>query len=148
SYLLIGFYYSKPSAAAAAKKAFLVNRIGDFGFLLGILLIYLFFGTLDYTKVFEMARHGVVANGAPFTPELATTIALLLLCGSCGKGAKIPLFVGPRAAREGQTRVSALIHAATMVTAEIYMIARCGAIFVASPTAMIVVAVIGASTAL
>ncbi|MBI3835658.1 MAG: NADH-quinone oxidoreductase subunit L [Planctomycetes bacterium] len=148
SYLLIGFYYSKPSAAAAAKKAFLVNRIGDFGFGLAILLIYLFFGTVDYSKVFEMARHGVIANGAPFTPELATTISLLLLCGACGKSAQIPLYVWLPDAMEGPTPVSALIHAATMVTAGIYMIARCGVIFVASPTAMTVVAIIGAATAL
>ena len=148
SYLLIGFYYKKPSAAAAAKKAFLVNRVGDFGFGLAILLIYLSFGTLQYGEVFEMVQSGMLASGDPLTNFRITAIALLLLCGACGKSAQLPLHVWLPDAMEGPSPVSALIHAATMVTAGIFMIARCGAIFTASPTAMIVVAVIGAVTAL
>ncbi len=148
SYLLIGFYYTRPSAADAAKKAFLVNRIGDFGFGLGILLIYLNFGTLEYAAVFDMVQRGVLASGAPMSEGLVTAIALLLLCGACGKSAQLPLHVWLPDAMEGPSPVSALIHAATMVTAGIYMIARCGAIFTASATAMSVVAAIGATTAL
>lgn len=148
SYLLIGFYYQKPSAAAAAKKAFLVNRVGDFGFGLAILLIYLNFNTLEYAKVFEMVNKGVLATGQPLDPTTLTTIALLLLCGACGKSAQLPLHVWLPDAMEGPSPVSALIHAATMVTAGVYMMVRCGAIFAASPTAMTVVAVIGATTAL
>ena len=148
SYLLIGFYYSKPSAAAAAKKAFLVNRVGDFGFGLGVLLIYLTFGTLQYDAVFEMAAAGVDPAGVALPAHRLTIIALLLLCGACGKSAQLPLHVWLPDAMEGPSPVSALIHAATMVTAGVYMIARCGAIFTASPLAMTVVAVIGAATAL
>ena len=148
SYLLIGFYYAKPSAAAAAKKAFLVNRVGDFGFGLGIFLIYVTFGTLEYGPVFQMVHEGVNRAGQPLSEALVTTIALLLLCGACGKSAQLPLHVWLPDAMEGPSPVSALIHAATMVTAGVYMIARCGAIFTASPLAMTVVAVIGATTAL
>jgi len=148
SYLLIGFYYKKPSAAAAAKKAFLVNRVGDFGFGLGILLIYLTFGSVDYEVVFQMVHAGVNASGDALESSRVTAIALLLLCGACGKSAQLPLHVWLPDAMEGPSPVSALIHAATMVTAGIYMIARCGAIFTASPTAMTVVAIIGAATAL
>ena len=148
SYLLIGFYYEKPSAAAAAKKAFLVNRVGDLGFGLGILLIYLTFGTLEYRAVFEMAQQGVTVSGALFTEGRITTIALLLLCGACGKSAQLPLHVWLPDAMEGPSPISALIHAATMVTAGVYMVARCGAIFAASPAAMVAVAVLGALTAL
>ncbi len=148
SYLLIGFYYQRPAAAAAAKKAFLVNRVGDFGFGLGILLIYLSFGTLEYGPVFDMVQRGILATGDPLSGERVTTIALLLFCGACGKSAQLPLHVWLPDAMEGPSPVSALIHAATMVTAGIYMIARCGAIFTASPTAMKVVAVVGAVTAL
>ncbi len=148
SYLLIGFYYKRPAAAAAAKKAFLVNRVGDFGFGLGILLIYFTFGTLEYEPVFEMARQGLDAAGAPLGEGVITAIALLLLCGACGKSAQLPLHVWLPDAMEGPSPVSALIHAATMVTAGVYMIARCGAIFVASPFAMTVVATIGAMTAI
>jgi len=148
SYLLIGFYYQRPSAAAAAKKAFLVNRVGDFGFGLAILLIYLNFGTLEYTRVFTLVQQGILADGHAFDPSLLTTIALLLLCGACGKSAQLPLHVWLPDAMEGPSPVSALIHAATMVTAGVYMMARCGAIFAASSTAMTVVAVIGATTAL
>ncbi len=148
SYLLIGFYYDRPAAADAAKKAFLVNRVGDFGFGLGILLIYLNFGTLEYAAVFDMVQRGVLASGAPMSEGLVTAIALLLLCGACGKSAQLPLHVWLPDAMEGPSPVSALIHAATMVTAGIYMIARCGAIFTASSTAMAAVAAIGATTAL
>ena len=148
SYLLIGFYYGKPSAAAAAKKAFLVNRVGDFGFGLGILLIFLTFGTLEYQAVFELVQQGVTGAGDPLSQGRITTIALLLLCGACGKSAQLPLHVWLPDAMEGPSPVSALIHAATMVTAGIYMIARCGAIFTSSATAMTVVATIGGITAL
>ena len=148
SYLLIGFYYDKPTAAAAAKKAFLVNRVGDFGFGLAIFLIYISFGTLQFGEVFEMVGRGVLADGDPLTSGRITAIALLLLCGACGKSAQLPLHVWLPDAMEGPSPVSALIHAATMVTAGIYMIARCGAIFTASPTAMSIVAAIGATTAL
>ena len=148
SYLLIGFYYPKPQAAAAAKKAFLVNRVGDFGFGLGILLIYLTFQDLNYDRVFELVQAGVTATGAPIPSGRLTAIALLLLCGACGKSAQLPLHVWLPDAMEGPSPVSALIHAATMVTAGVFMIARCGAIFSASGTAMAVVAVIGACTAL
>ncbi|MGD2108001.1 MAG: NADH-quinone oxidoreductase subunit L [Phycisphaerae bacterium] len=148
SYLLIGFYYQRPAAAAAAKKAFLVNRVGDFGFGLGIFLIYLTFGTLDYGAVFEMVREGVTASGDSLTDNRVTAIALLLFCGACGKSAQLPLHVWLPDAMEGPSPVSALIHAATMVTAGVYMIARCGAIFTASPTAMAFVATVGGLTAL
>ena len=148
SYLLIGFYYGRPSAASAAKKAFLVNRVGDFGFGLAIFLIYISFGTLQYGEVFEMVGRGVLADADPLTSGRITAIALLLLCGACGKSAQLPLHVWLPDAMEGPSPVSALIHAATMVTAGIYMIARCGAIFTASPTAMSIVAAIGATTAL
>jgi NADH-quinone oxidoreductase subunit L len=147
SYLLIGFYYDRPAAAAAAKKAFLVNRVGDFGFGLGILLIYLTFGTLEFQAVFRMVQEGVAASGEPLSPARITTMALLLFCGACGKSAQLPLHVWLPDAMEGPSPVSALIHAATMVTAGVYMVARCGAIFTASATAMSVVAVLGAMTA-
>jgi NADH-quinone oxidoreductase subunit L len=148
SYLLIGFYYQRPAAAAAAKKAFLVNRIGDFGFGLGVLLIYLTFDTLDYGAVFGMVERGVMAGGAPLETGRVTAIAFLLFCGAMGKSAQLPLHVWLPDAMEGPTPVSALIHAATMVTAGVYMVARCGVIFAASPVAMAFVACIGAATAL
>ncbi len=148
SYLLIGFYYGRPAAAAAAKKAFLVNRVGDFGFGLGILLIYFTFGTLEYGLVFQMVQEGMTGVGDALTNGRITTIALLLLCGACGKSAQLPLHVWLPDAMEGPSPVSALIHAATMVTAGVYMIARCGAIFTASPIAMTAVAIVGGITAL
>ena len=165
SYLLIGFYYQKPSAAAAAKKAFLVNRIGDFGFGLGILLIYNTFGHLDYATVFEAARLGLDHNvealasllsiDAIQASELAMTIssrlpiiALLLLCGAVGKSAQLPLYVWLPDAMEGPSPVSALIHAATMVTAGIYMMVRCGVIFAASDAVTMFIAILGAATAI
>lgn len=145
SYLLIGFYYPKPSAAAAAKKAFIVNRIGDFGFGLGILLIYFTFGTLEYAKVFTAIKMGL-ADGT-IEVSRVTTIALLLFCGAMGKSAQLPLHVWLPDAMEGPTPVSALIHAATMVTAGVYMVARCHIIFSASPYAQWIVATLGAATA-
>jgi NADH-quinone oxidoreductase subunit L len=116
SYLLIGYYYDKVSAAKAASKAFVVNRIGDAGFLLAIFLIFVNFKTLDYTKVF--AQIGLLS------PEMATAIALCLLVGAVGKSAQLPLYTWLPDAMEGPTPVSALIHAATMVTAGVYMIVR------------------------
>ncbi|RIK64875.1 MAG: NADH-quinone oxidoreductase subunit L [Planctomycetota bacterium] len=147
SYLLIGFYYERPAAAAAAKKAFIVNRIGDFGFGLGILLIYFTFGTLEYSKVFQMIHAGATVGGGALEPARITTIALLLFCGAIGKSAQLPLHVWLPDAMEGPTPVSALIHAATMVTAGVYMVARCHVIFAASEYAMWIVATLGAATA-
>jgi NADH-quinone oxidoreductase subunit L len=140
SYLLIGYYYDKVSAAKAASKAFVVNRIGDAGFLLGIFLIFVNFKTLDYSKVF--------AQVGQISPEMATAIALCLLVGAVGKSAQLPLYTWLPDAMEGPTPVSALIHAATMVTAGVYMIVRNHAIFDLSPTAMTVCGVIGGFTAL
>ncbi len=139
SYLLIGFWYRRRSAAQAAKKAFIVNRIGDFGFTIGILLIFTHFGTLEYSKVFSQL--GSASNST------VTLIALLLFTGAIGKSAQIPLFIWLPDAMEGPTPVSALIHAATMVTAGIFMVARSYPIFEASHDAMQVVAIIGAATA-
>ena len=139
SYLLIGFYFTRDSAANAGKKAFIVNRIGDFGFLLAMFLLIAHFGSLDFNTVFSSA--GTIA--APIT-----AICLLLVVGAAGKSAQIPLYIWLPDAMEGPTPVSALIHAATMVTAGIYMIARCHVLFNMSPTALTVVAVIGAATAL
>src|SRR5437764_2613669 len=143
SYLLIGFYYDKNFAADAGKKAFVANRIGDFGFILGIFLIFNTFGTADYGKVFALAS----ANPAAYA-GIATTICLLLFVGACGKSAQIPLYVWLPDAMAGPTPVSALIHAATMVTAGVYMVVRSNVLFRLSPTAMGVVAVIGAATAI
>ena len=140
SYLLIGYYYDKVSAAKAATKAFVVNRIGDAGFLLAIFLIFVNFKTLDYTKVF--------AQMGQLTPEMATAIALCLLVGAIGKSAQLPLYTWLPDAMEGPTPVSALIHAATMVTAGVYMIVRNHAIFDLSPIAMTIVGLIGGCTAL
>ncbi|MBA5867979.1 MAG: NADH-quinone oxidoreductase subunit L [Nitrospira sp. CR1.3] len=140
SYLLIGYYYDKVSAAKAASKAFVVNRIGDAGFLLAIFLVFINFKTLDYTKVF--------AQVGQLSPEMATAIALCLLVGAVGKSAQIPLYTWLPDAMEGPTPVSALIHAATMVTAGVYMIVRNHAIFDLSPTALTIVGLIGGLTAL
>src|SRR6202030_277535 len=139
SYLLIGFWFHKKSATDAGNKAFIVNRIGDYGFLLAMLLIAVNFGTLDFGAVFGAA--------ASKPSGLLTTIALLLLVGACGKSAQFPLYVWLPDAMEGPTPVSALIHAATMVTAGIYMITRSAAIFTHAPTAMATVACIGLFTA-
>jgi NADH-quinone oxidoreductase subunit L len=142
SYLLIGFYFTKDSAANAGKKAFVVNRIGDFGFLLAMFLLIAHFGSLDFNSVFTQI------SATPLTGGFLTAIALLLVVGATGKSAQIPLYIWLPDAMEGPTPVSALIHAATMVTAGIYMVARCHVLFDKSPTALMVVAVIGAATAL
>jgi NADH-quinone oxidoreductase subunit L len=139
SYLLIGFYFVKKSATDAGNKAFIVNRIGDFGFSLAMFLIVVNFGTLDFRRVFA------AAPGKPV--ETLTAIALLLLLGATGKSAQIPLYVWLPDAMEGPTPVSALIHAATMVTAGVYMCTRSAAIFTHAPIAMETVAVIGLATA-
>jgi NADH-quinone oxidoreductase subunit L len=146
SYLLIGFYFKKKSAADAGKKAFIVNRIGDFGFLLAMFLLIVHFGSLDFSQVFNaIAQHPEwQTQGVRFLPA----IALLLVLGAVGKSAQIPLYIWLPDAMEGPTPVSALIHAATMVTAGIYMVARCHVLFNSSPLALSVVAIIGAATAI
>ena len=143
SYLLIGFWYERPAAAEAGKKAFVVNRIGDWGFLLGIFLIFVTFGSVDFATVFAQAPQRL-AVGTP----VATAIALLLFLGATGKSAQIPLYVWLPDAMEGPTPVSALIHAATMVTAGVYMVARCHVLYLLSPVALNVVAIIGIATVL
>src|SRR3972149_5813706 len=140
SYLLIGFWYTRPAAAQAGKKAFIVNRVGDFGFGLGIMWLWTVFGTLDYGPVFDGA--------ATLSPATATGIALLLFLGACGKSAQLPLHTWLPDAMEGPTPVSALIHAATMVTAGVYMVARSHALFERSGVALEVVAWVGVATAL
>ena len=141
SYLLISFWYTRPSAAAAGKKAFVVNRIGDFGFMIALMIIFLSFGTLSYTEVLH-------EPGAVIGATTATAIGLLLLVGAAGKSAQLPLYVWLPDAMEGPTPVSALIHAATMVTAGVYLVARCAPIFGLSDLAGGVVATVGALTAL
>ena len=142
SYLLIGFYYTRDSAANAGKKAFIVNRIGDFGFLIAMFLLVQHFGTLSFTEVFGyVAAHPALQGG------FLTGIALFLVLGATGKSAQIPLYVWLPDAMEGPTPVSALIHAATMVTAGVYMVARTHVIFDRSPFALVVVAIIGTATA-
>jgi NADH-quinone oxidoreductase subunit L len=143
SYLLIGFYFTEQFATNAGNKAFIVNRIGDFGFSLAIFLIVRQFGTLDFTKVFDAAK-GMPTEAAA---GILTTICLLLLVGATGKSAQIPLYVWLPDAMAGPTPVSALIHAATMVTAGVYMTARSAALFTHAPIAMDTVAVIGLATA-
>ena len=145
SYLLIGFWFLRKTATDAGNKAFWVNRVGDFGFLLGLFLLFRQFGTLDFAPIFrnsalmpvETSGHGVI-----------TAIALLLLAGATGKSAQLPLYVWLPDAMEGPTPVSALIHAATMVAAGVYMVARSHALFTRAPLAMFVVALIGCATAL
>src|SRR5689334_25363526 len=139
SYLLIGFWYTRDSAATAGKKAFIVNRVGDFGFGLGIMWLWTALGTLDYAAVFKGAE--------TLAPATATGIALLLFMGACGKSAQVPLHVWLPDAMEGPTPVSALIHAATMVTAGVYMVARSHALFERSGVALEVVAWVGTITA-
>jgi NADH-quinone oxidoreductase subunit L len=139
SYLLIGFWYTRPAAAAAGKKAFVVNRIGDFGFGLGVMWLWTALGTLDYREVF--GRVGELS------PTVATGIALLLFMGACGKSAQLPLHTWLPDAMEGPTPVSALIHAATMVTAGVYMVARSHVLFERSGVALEVVAWVGVATA-
>lgn len=143
SYLLIGFWYHKQSATDAGKKAFLVNRVGDWGFILGIFLVFVTFGTLDFHQVAE-AAHGMPVE-AGF--GVLSVICLLLFIGAIGKSAQIPLYVWLPDAMEGPTPVSALIHAATMVTAGVYMVARNAVLFEHAPTVMMIIAVIGALTA-
>jgi NADH-quinone oxidoreductase subunit L len=145
SYLLIGFYFLKKSAADAGKKAFIVNRIGDFGFMLGMFLLFKAFGTLDFVQLFAKADPWP----ADAMGHLGTfTIAcLLLFTGACGKSAQLPLYVWLPDAMEGPTPVSALIHAATMVTAGVYVVARSHILFAHAPTAMLVVAIVGCATA-
>ncbi|MBF0422274.1 MAG: NADH-quinone oxidoreductase subunit L [Magnetococcales bacterium] len=152
SYLLIGFWYKKESACNAAIKAFLVNRVGDFGFALGIFTIFLIFGTLDYTQVFQMAANGEFKQMMDFpllgqVPTI-TLICLLLFIGAMGKSAQFFLHTWLPDAMEGPTPVSALIHAATMVTAGVFMVCRASPLFELSPTALEVVTVVGAVTAL
>jgi NADH-quinone oxidoreductase subunit L len=142
SYYLIGFFYHKPSAASAGKKAFLTNRVGDFGFGLGVMLIFVTFGTLDYVHVFEAVEAGDASQ------NVILAIGLLLFMGAMGKSAQFPLHVWLPDAMEGPTPVSALIHAATMVTAGVYMVARSSVIFASSSEAMLVVGGIGAFTAI
>jgi len=145
SYLLIGFWFVKDSAAAAGKKAFIVNRIGDFGFLIALFLMIKNFGTLDFPALFAKIQPlGAETAGA----GLLTAIGLLLMVGAAGKSAQLPLYVWLPDAMEGPTPVSALIHAATMVTAGVYMVARSHMIFERAPAAMTVVAIIGTLTAL
>jgi NADH-quinone oxidoreductase subunit L len=143
SYLLIGFWYQKKSAADAGKKAFIVNRIGDVGFLIGMFLLLANFGTLTFTAI-----SANLALNPAWTGGILTAICLSLLLGATGKSAQLPLYVWLPDAMEGPTPVSALIHAATMVTAGVYMIARTHFLFDRSPFALLVVAIVGAATAL
>jgi NADH-quinone oxidoreductase subunit L len=160
SYLLIGYYFDKKEAGDAAKKAFITNRIGDWGFVLGIMLIFFLSGSVSFfanPAAGEAAQTALsyfrTASVEPFTLGAifaggATSVALLLFIGAAGKSAQIPLYVWLPDAMAGPTPVSALIHAATMVTAGVYMIVRCSEIFVHAPTAMFIVAIVGAATAL
>ena len=142
SYLLIGFFFKRKSAADAGKKAFIVNRIGDFGFLIGIFLLLANFGTLNFSEI-----AGKLAANPGWTGGILTVICLCLLAGATGKSAQLPLYIWLPDAMEGPTPVSALIHAATMVTAGVYMIARTHFLFDRAPFALAVVAVVGAATA-
>ncbi len=153
SYLLIGHWYERASACAAATKAFLVNRVGDFGFILGLFLVWYSFGSLDYATVFAQA--GQLASkttnllgpfGGSWDVSVMTMICLLLFIGAIGKSAQVPLHVWLPDAMEGPTPISALIHAATMVTAGVFMVARLAPLYNLSPTAMTIVALVGALT--
>ncbi len=153
SYLLIGHWYERPSACAAATKAFIVNRVGDFGFLLGLLLVWTTFNSLDYSDVFGNVHDaaGRMINvlgplGGSWDVPVLTVICLLLFTGAIGKSAQVPLHVWLPDAMEGPTPISALIHAATMVTAGVFMVARLAPLYNLSPTAMTVVAIVGALT--
>jgi len=145
SYLLIGFWFEKQSASDAGKKAFIVNRIGDAGFALGMFLIFCTFGTLDFGRISGMAAHRVIELG--WTGPL-TIIGLCLFWGACGKSAQLPLYVWLPDAMEGPTPVSALIHAATMVTAGVFMVCRSAAIYAHAPNALFVMALVGIVTAI
>ena len=145
SYLLIGFWFEKDSAANAGKKAFVVNRVGDFGFILGMFLLFTSLGkhgiwTLDFTEVF--------ANVNKLDTATVTAITILFFIGACGKSAQIPLYVWLPDAMEGPTPVSSLIHAATMVTAGVYMVARCNVLYTMAPLSMAIVAIVGVATAI
>jgi NADH-quinone oxidoreductase subunit L len=144
SYLLIGFYFQRHSASTAANKAFITNRIGDAGFLMGMFTIFWLFGTVKYTAVNAIARSGAFHTGNYWI----TFATLMLFVGACGKSAQLPLYVWLPDAMEGPTPVSALIHAATMVTAGVYMVARSNALFQLAPKSMMVVAIVGAMTAI
>ncbi|MFM9196601.1 MAG: proton-conducting transporter membrane subunit, partial [Planctomycetia bacterium] len=157
SYLLIGFWFTKPEAARAAKKAFLVNRVGDFGLAIAVFLLWMTYGTLNFHDT--ISPDGVILPGILGQTRLAdaagyaggavgTAICLLLLLAACGKSAQLPLHVWLPDAMEGPTPASALIHAATMVTAGIYLITRCAPLFAACPGALTVVSIVGATTAL
>ena len=145
SYLLIGFYYLKKSATDAANKAFIVNRIGDFGFMLGLFLLYRTFHTLDFNALFAQA--GPLPTEAMGQFGTITVACILLFVGATGKSAQLPLYVWLPDAMEGPTPVSALIHAATMVTAGVYVVARSHVLFLHAPTAMYIVAIVGCATA-
>ena len=145
SYLLIGFWFEKDSASNAGKKAFVVNRVGDFGFILGMFLLFTSLGkhgiwTLDFTEVFS--------NAAKLDSTTVTAITILFFVGACGKSAQIPLYVWLPDAMEGPTPVSSLIHAATMVTAGVYMVARCNVLYSMAPLSMAIVAIVGVVTAI
>jgi NADH-quinone oxidoreductase subunit L len=153
SYLLIGHWYERPSACAAATKAFIVNRVGDFGFLLGLFLAWASFGSLSYLEIFAQAHQSVNANlnllapvGGHWDVSVVTMICLLLFMGAVGKSAQVPLHVWLPDAMEGPTPISALIHAATMVTAGVFLVARLAPLYNLSPTAMTVVAITGGLT--
>jgi NADH-quinone oxidoreductase subunit L len=145
SYLLIGFWFLKKSAADAGKKAFIVNRIGDFGFMLGMFLLFRTFGTLDFQTLFAKTGSWPAEGMGQF--GTFTIVCLLLFMGATGKSAQLPLYVWLPDAMEGPTPVSALIHAATMVTAGVYVVARSHILFTHAPTAMLVVAIVGCATA-
>ena len=149
SYLLIGFWYQRPSANAAAIKAFIVNRVGDFGFALGVFGVYMVFGTLDFDRVFMAAPMfaGKSFVFAGYSADILTTLCILLFIGAMGKSAQIGLHTWLPDAMEGPTPVSALIHAATMVTAGVFLVCRCSPLFQLAPIALSFVTFIGATTA-
>src|ERR1700733_10353450 len=146
SYLLIGFYFLRKSAADAGKKAFIVNRISDFGFMRGVFLLFKTFGTLDFVPLF--AKAAPIPADAIGQYGTLTIACLLLFVGATGKSAQLPLYVWLPDAMEGPTPVSALIHAATMVTAGVYVVARSHVLYLHSPSAMVIVAIVGCATAL
>src|SRR6266478_2590578 len=150
SYLLIGFWYERPAANDAAIKAFIVNRVGDFGFALGIFAVFLIFGSLDFGTVFGKAPSvvGTTMEFLGWRVDSLTLACILLFIGAMGKSAQIPLHTWLPDAMEGPTPVSALIHAATMVTAGVFMVARLSPLFEYAPTALAVVGVIGGTTAM
>ncbi len=151
SYLLIGFWYTRPTAIYANLKAFLVNRVGDFGFILGIALVFVYFGSLDYSEVFELApgkAGDLVGSAIGVQWPLLTAICICLFVGAMGKSAQFPLHVWLPDSMEGPTPISALIHAATMVTAGIFMVARMSPLYELSETALSLVLIVGAITAL